>query len=1138
MLGRLFNVASASLQSVGARLPRSYDSNVEETITYDLLFPEVGTLQDAYKASHSNRHEQSIGAIARSGDDKDGMELHTPRDVRLLVAQKSLNIMEKPRVLFDSHPPSAPAPNRTSPSLSSEANGFVKQSRGLTGGYRKIQKARTAPHSRNSSLSQTPNAIFANPATPLSSVTENGGLFGTGTSRRPDTSEGDYIKAKIAREEREETDDILRCMFGAPESLCTSSTKVHPKPYTDKGHGFNRPGSSGSRKTRSPQHGENRRSLLIRSTTAENLAAQASEANDVTEGQLSRRTSSYVLITRLFTVPLGDRELNDALSSNTDGTSNGGDGDDAQVSETRTSEARFSSKQVKPPWFAIGLVIYIPMKPSQSLTPGFGRVQSSSWGPRYQADLMKIQLDDVLDRIMDRLPLIVRALAALETVADAGIKKILLGQYDGTVPSLRRALQLNPNALQEAKGLRESVTMTSKRVTVALQVRSVITGQNRWSLWKAVARELVHDGPHGGRGTFLAKVLTAFLSSHSEWLGLHAPRSYRHGKVNHRTAGREDVDVIGKRTVIVCANKMIARRVTFLLSQLMPKNFDLPQKEPETRDIYVTSTGKAKAPQWQDTDDGHDQDYLRPQPDTSDAADFASSDVNELRSPNKASHHRRPSDTLSIRSFAMPIANTASRKSSVTTTATTLPNLEQVPHFSPYSPDSATSPERPTSSGSFAALSLQRSLSRTESNGPGSLESKGNDAWGSFRSGFWSTRRGSSTEDSEMVSSSAEGLAIVVPPFLRKNSSSSPRKLGRMLHDGSESNGSVSHKPSSSVGTLTSPSKSRTFAPRSLPDFSPGEDTPLSLSFDRETGVVDVQLSHSFDDSPSQSRKPNQSFNTNSSCESSSSNFVYPPPVIHPQATAPNVAGYIRTFHPDFAVQAVRPSDSLRPDIKQAMQAEPRQERHGDSAGPEPNSKSTPDTTTTTPASPPLQTLLIDPTTSTLTLLTLTRPSLHDQSKDSWKEEDITSLPANHELETALATILAPTPSPSPTPDPKLDRLPHPMDPRTTLLGALTTLTREVAEEIEAERAYAPGKGVRVNGNGSVGEGRVEYSQESDKGPEAGRTSRDGSVDQGKSGVGERRKIGRERGEDRLRISVRAWMEGVRDGEEEGRRRG
>lgn len=1180
-LGRLFSAASAPFQSVSARSPRSFDSNIEESVTYDLLFPDTDNLQDAQHNIHAHRHEQgSLGTIARSTDDREELGIHTSRDVRLLIAQKSL---DSHRILYDSHPPSAYAPSRTSPPLSSDTNGFVKDGRTVNGlgGFRRIQKARTAPHSRNGSLSQTPNGLFSNTNPPLSSVTENGGLFGTSRSQtqtaRPKTSEGDHIKAKIAREEKEETDDILGCMFGPSESAATSATKVHSKPYTDKGHGFNRPGSAESRQMRSPQHGDSRRSLLFRSTTAENLVAQACEAEAMTEGQLSRRTSSYILVTRLFTLPLKEEDLNNACAPKMGDSTAREQNLDTHTRHTRVVESRSSSRQIKTPVFAVGLVIYVPLRSSVLRTFGSGRTQSLYGGSHFQADMLKYQLDEMLDRTMNRLPLIIRALSSLETVADAQIKDIILHQYDGTIASLRRAFQVVPNALQHERGVHESARLVSKRVTAGLQIRSVIAGQNRWSLWRSVARGLPPTSTQHESIGFLAKILTAFLAFHSEWLGQHAPRPYRYWKIPHLEA--DNADVIRIRTVIVCPDKLMARRFIFLLAQFMPRNFDLTFQQPALSDTVSSSIGKSKSPYWQSTHEVEGQEHLEPQLNTSDAADFANPDAN--RSPIAPSHHRRASDALSIRSLAMPIVNTASRKSSVTTTATMQPDLQQiVPHFSPYSPESVVSPERPTSSGSLAALSLQRSLSRTESNEPGSLESKGNDAWGSLRSGFWSTRRGSSTETSEMVSSSGEGLAITVPAFMRQKSSS-PGKLGRMLKDDLESNGSAIYGTASSVGTLTSPSKfAKRPVSRSLPDFSPGEDTPLSLSFDRKSGVVDVQLSSSFEESPSRSQNPDRSFNRASSRGSNTSNFVHSAPVFRPQAKGPSIAGYLHSFHPDFAVQAVRPTDSLKQEIKTAMQTEQRSLPHGDSTNrgnvlaAERDSPSADDTANDSEAEPSLRTLLINPSTFTLTCLAWTRPVANDASQDVWSEEDMTSLPANSELVNTLQRILnlsspaQPSRSSSPkqeqhgssdsahTMNPPLDRLPTSKDHRNSILGTLTLLAKDIADEIDLEQTYAAGKGVGIQLNGttrhreSLKDAKVEYARTSQEGsamgkadegvsdandkgeePPAGVTDGENEAEtKNHRGAGEEEaQQGKVEKEDILRTSIRRWMENLRE---------
>lgn len=109
-------------------------------------------------------------------------------------------------------------------------------------------------------------------------------------------------------------------------------------------------------------------------------------------------------------------------------------------------------------------------------------------------------------------------------------------------------------------------------------------------------------------------------------------------------------------------------------------------------------------------------------------------------------------------------------------------------------------------------------------------------------------------------------------------------------------------------------------------------ESPLKLSVRAEEGVVDVDLplpgfmslSSSGDStiaSPKKTRTSVTSMDAIASTHSSGSGF--PGTMKDSDGPTAHVAGWLKSFHEDFSLQAVRPYASLEAEIKQAMRAEP-----------------------------------------------------------------------------------------------------------------------------------------------------------------------------------------------------------------------
>ena len=851
------------------------------------------------------------------------------------------------------------------------------------------RKSNTAPHTRHPSLSQTTNPILTSPASPLYPVSELGGLLnntqGRNTSARPATSDGETFQGKLAREGREETEALLECMFGAATGFpSTSSTKLHVRPPSSTDNvNENRSISS----TREPTQFQKRRTPLTRSTTAADFQAFSIETSQPT----SRQNSPAIWITRLFSVDPKDPGFSDPTSPNQPLENDQPHNPTDPPTGTALPPLKKKVKQLKTPTYAIAVLLQMPAHRQRPLTPSLSRSAGytgsspKSW-PVDGSSSIEWSGQDTnsdIEYVIARWSVIDRALSSLEIVARCKISDALgrleipqmaapirdsttmLQSSSGIAPKKKKqptqlTLQLAAGALQESSLIHDVVMAMGKRVAFALKIRKVVVGQGRWGIWREEARWV--DKWAGGRehNFFFFNLLTAFVGSHTEWLDSLAPKGYRRRHEKYMEKGRKEINSIRHRTVIICSDKMAARRLIFLLSAFLPgahstlfsdsrphldsswsiapKSQSPPSGVPIARDESLRRTI-------------HHQPRSVPDscvPSHGRTISFPGWDVapGEVPSENQGqTSSRRTSDARSIPSAALLISSGCSvtRKSSTTTTATIKPESSvPVAHFAPLPSDvpSSSAGPRPPGSESLAPISLQRTLSRSESNEPGtaSSDTQSRSGWGSLIS-FWSGRRGSSTDDSDPLASSEEGLGISGVSQNVRVQRSAP-KLSQMVDE--ISNGKIQRLPRDYTKINRDPipegpsllhgagSTSKTPEVASLPKqisaSISSESFPLKLSIDENDGVVDVDL-------PPVNSYPSSFGSITSSpvrIPTASSSFhdqysrTLNPGVQNPSSESPGeVAGWLRNYHEDFALQAVRPYHRLIDDVKQSMRTQP-----------------------------------------------------------------------------------------------------------------------------------------------------------------------------------------------------------------------
>ncbi|KAL9600364.1 MAG: hypothetical protein Q9219_003214 [cf. Caloplaca sp. 3 TL-2023] len=617
---RLF--AAASSQSSQAYRSTHLESVTEESHTYDLLYPDFNALQQSQDQVFSLRQTSpaSLASAASSFDDRGGLDIQNPRDVRIIIAQDG-NLSQQAKVLFDTHPPpSLPTGRLGTPIESSgDNNGEGRQKFGMT------NKSNTSPassgrskHTRYFSLGravQTPPLEQSSPLAPP--LEQPRGAFGTPrfrrTGMRPVTSDGDTNQSRLARDGKDEVEALLGCMFGTTGLPLVSGTKLHVRP---SGTTVDSEMTRSATDPTSPDAGSvqpnmRRRTPLTRSTTADSIhTMSASAPAERPETHISRSPNASVLITRLFTIdpaePLSPRlnqiqqqgsplhpemQAKDLKDSNRS----------SDVSDTA------GAKQFKCPAYALSLMLRLPSVSQQGwpslaspVSPDSPRPSNFSsegqWTEAKASDPVLLGADRDVEQVISNWSLLTRLMTVFEVIIR---KKILSLLADVDLASLhppvapsptpitrntneqlkspvkkvkqpsQRTIQLPADALQDSEDIRSDARRVGERVAVGLRTQRVATGQGRWGAWREEARWVGRWAGNREQNFFFFNLLTAFLGSHTDWLdSLEGLRSRRSRKGVDK---KRHVSPVGRQqTVVVSTNKMAARRLIFLLSAFLP----------------------------------------------------------------------------------------------------------------------------------------------------------------------------------------------------------------------------------------------------------------------------------------------------------------------------------------------------------------------------------------------------------------------------------------------------------------------------------------------------------------------------------------------------------------------------------------
>ena len=603
--------------------------------------------------------------------------------------------------------------------------------------------------------------------------------------------------------------------------------------------------------------------------------------------------------------------------------------------------------------------------------------------------LLESDVNDRLDMITQHWDIISRVLAHLQHVIQSKLLKLINteeggSQTDANTQSSRSHTWNHSREVRSFLAASSSFTLPQfaflldrevktaannamDRILRGVKIPRVITGQGRWGIWREEARWIGLWAGGREQNFFFFNLLTAFLGHHTEWLSILGPSKYRKRHHEQHRLTSPDNQAISNRTIIVSSNKMAARRLIFLLSAFLPASQPFHEGgHPLRSKRSASARGYSQSPPASSMSREtslRKQIRRRAQPikPTIKTTGMAKADIlsplqlgnKDAESENKdgMEQEQRPrrqsTDVRSLKSGGLPTPtkpeNIKFKSSAVTTSRDTTPEAIPVAHFTNKPAVHMRSREtlRPGSSGSVAEANLMNTLQRSDSANMSNLSSGSQTGtrWGSFMSLWSNSRRESSTDQSDFVPSTDDGLGIsgingnAKPMDLRRKSD-----LQQMVDEvgaGAGADGDFfadeleyQYRPGQSDVVLSphdaphSPNDISRSQARAIPERPKSQVAPLKLSVNENDGVIDVDVPipgfGSIANSPNlagmgsfssmEDSGYQHSFRSGSMCDFEQPTYV---------------AGWLKAFHPDFVLQAVTPYAEVESQIKSAMRSEP-----------------------------------------------------------------------------------------------------------------------------------------------------------------------------------------------------------------------
>ncbi|WYZ46223.1 hypothetical protein EsH8_IX_000448 [Colletotrichum jinshuiense] len=1009
MLGKLFNLGTGSATSAPdpsqtnnnayKDSPQSLESMQEDIHTRNLLFPDA-------EALYQHRNDQvfplsmvsalPLASIASAFDYDGDIDLET-RHVRVLIMQDAVASFPA-QLLFDSHPAPPKSPSMTD--RPATGMGTVQDS------YR----GPTSP--RKSSLNQTSRPLVIQPDSPQ----PRQGAFDRRASMQGRTqSQAETELQRARREYNDEIHAFAGSVFGNSELMAYkgTSTKVHIVPTDSRpeyggsylGDGRGSIGRSSIRSSR-----------LAQSYTSDNVSPMQPPQSFTSSAPNTRSHPERrkILITRLFPVLLpsddADTQSDTPLSRFSDhntGFPFPQSADDHSIPKKKKPQP----KQKRTPMYAVVLVVQLPPTATQIVPPSTVRstfrgassyteqesfpssvssARRSGWtlsGSGFPIDSLdsscSTDVDDRMDTVTQHWDIIMRTLTHLQGVIATSLGTLLkqaditspdpyppsVSSYLGRAPSMSgrrneephfvkppktnaKVIALQPHCLQNDDNIVQEANSARIRVVTGLRAQRVITAQGRWGIWRDEARWMARKAGEKEHGFFFFNLLTGFLATHTDWLNAMSPAWYRRKHYQQQKAKGEDDLSLPARTVIIASDKMLARRMIFLLSAFLPSHQHISSVRPHRSSTSASFGAFSQSPPSLIIPILREESLRRKinrrtgprrvsHSRTVSQSTRASGVPPQLAHLSMESHHeRRVSDAASIRSnLPIPGNDQVSRKSSAATTTTITPETT-IPHFTTAQRFETRRSLRPGSSGSVAADDLKRTLKRGESSGhisSASTDSRiSSSRWGSVISTLWNGKRRDSTgltTPSHPYGSNPTSPTKSAPGVRRDKLAEMVKEVRadgyHRMDDRSRNTEADANGPATPRGfddQIVDDTTERIPFPERIPDPSGDFQSPVKTSINAEDGVIDVDIP--FPDYIT-------SFETAVSSPSSSG-YLSTPGIgnglegfeqfsrIQIDGDSPmNVAGFLQQYHQDFILQAVPPQDTLMEDIRKSMRAEP-----------------------------------------------------------------------------------------------------------------------------------------------------------------------------------------------------------------------
>lgn len=985
MLGKLFNLsagAGTSAQALGSSSKQvsSLESVQEDIHTRCLLFPDPQALHPQHyndqvfpMSSASALSTSATNPYDLNGD----IELES-RDVRVIIMQDTSS-SSPASLLYDSQPPQVSSPIDRPATVAGLSQMGMQEAR------------RLPPSQRKASAGQSSRPLVVQPGSPQ----QRQSVFDRRSSMHARTqSKVETESQRAMREYKQEIDTFAGCIFGNNEFLAYkgTSTKVHvvPSDLRNDGLGFGDGKGSIGRSTM-------RSSKLSQSLSSE---ATPSFGQPIVSSRPSDR--KRVLITRLFPVslPATDPLASPPREQFTEESSEFPFPDAAEEAKARVRKAQL--KQKRTPMYAVALIISLPQGPPQTAPASASRSafrdpssyhdQQDSFSSSYNSSRrsgwaasgtgfggfetldsgFNVDSEERLDAITRHWDVIMRTLTSMQSVVATEVFT-LLKQADISSPdplpnpvtarvsrtssnasqkpvkTNMKFVSLLPNCLVDNGQIKLEVDGARARIVSGLRATRVVTGQNRWPVWRDEARWVERWAGGRDHGFFFFNLLTGFLSVHTDWLQALSPSKYRRQfSMLQKMKGDDDLS-LPARTIIVGQDRIAARRLIFLLSAFLPANQQLPTmrtQRPATSasfgnfsqspPSFIFSLTKEESLRRKINRRGTSRQNSH----SRNASTYTTTSRNSVPAhlahlSMEGQHGRRASDAASVRTTSVPLLGSDSDPRKVS--AATVIAETSVPHFTVQKAESQLY-GRPGSSNSMATDDLKRSLQRGDS--MGSSDTQPSSRWGSVISGLWNGRRRESEITTPPNRDGFVGWDNAAPVSPRKSTSHRRNSLSRMVEEaqspGARPQGrseiaskKTRHSPQtprlSQDGLPDSAEPPRAPIPvERKPDPNGAFESPVKTTIN-EDGVIDVDVPFpdfiaSFETAVS---SPSSSGYLSTPGLSGLELFEQACRVAIDGDVPMNVAGWLQRYHPDFILQAIPPQKDLVGQVKASLRAEP-----------------------------------------------------------------------------------------------------------------------------------------------------------------------------------------------------------------------